>query len=192
MLDNAHIDQLNDQELVLLTLENQGYFAYLIDRYKAKLFRYIKRLSNVSNEEAEDILQDVFLKTYLNLNSFTTSLKFSSWIYAIAHNQVISNFRKIKARPEGSSVTIDLGLSDVLASDLNIEKATDSKLLAERVAKALAKLKPKYREILILKYLEEKNYQEMSDIIKKPMGTVASMLNTARGEFKKVMESDKI
>ena len=76
MLDNTHIDQLNDQELVLLTLENQGYFAYLIDRYKAKLFRYIKRLSNVSNEEAEDILQDVFLKTYLNLNSFTTSLKF--------------------------------------------------------------------------------------------------------------------
>ena len=105
---------------------------------------------------------------------------------------MISNIRKVKARPEGSSVSIDLGLSDALASDLNIEKATDSKLLAERVAKALAKLKPKYREILILKYLEEKNYQEMSDIIKKPMGTVASMLNTARGEFKKVMESDKI
>ena len=192
MLDNIHIDQLNDQELVLLTLENQGYFAYLVDRYKSKLFRYIKRLSNVSNEEAEDILQDIFLKTYLNLNSFTTSLKFSSWIYAIAHNQVISNFRKIKARPEGSSVTIDLGLSEALASDLNIEKVTDSKLLAEQVAAALAKLKPKYREVLILKYLEEKNYQEMSDIIKKPMGTVASMLNTARSEFKKVIEKSKI
>ena len=155
------------------------------------LHKYICYYLN-DQEHAADILQDVYLKTYLNLNSFTTSLKFSSWIYAIAHNQVISNFRKIKARPEGSSVTIDLGLSDALASDLNIEKATDSKLLAERVAKALAKLKPKYREILILKYLEEKNYQEMSDIIKKPMGTVASMLNTARGEFKKVMESDKI
>ncbi len=192
MLDNIHIDQLNDQELVLLTLENQGYFAYLVDRYKSKLFRYIKRLSNVSNEEAEDILQDIFLKTYLNLNSFTTSLKFSSWIYAIAHNQVISNFRKIKARPEGSSVTIDLGLSEALASDLNIEKVTDSKLLAEQVAGALAKMKPKYREVLILKYLEEKNYQEMSDIIKKPMGTVASMLNTARSEFKKIIEKSKI
>lgn len=192
MLDNIHVDQLNDQELVLLTLENQSYFSYLIDRYKVKLFNYIRRISNVSNEEAEDILQDIFLKTYLNLNSFTTSLKFSSWIYAIAHNQVISNFRKIKARPEGSSVTIDLGLSEILASDLNIEKLTDQKLLAEQVSAALAKLKPKYREVLILKYLEEKNYQEMSDIIKKPMGTVASMLNTARSEFKKIIEKSKI
>jgi RNA polymerase sigma-70 factor (ECF subfamily) len=192
MLDNSEIEQLSDQELVKLTLVDQGCFAYLIMRYRAKLLNYIRRITNVRDEEAEDILQEVFLKTYLNLNSFKPSLKFSSWIYAIAHNQVISNFRKIKARPEGSSVTIDEGLAETLAADLNLEKAIDQKLLAQKIDKALQALPAKYREILILKYLEEKNYQEMSDIIKKPMGTVASMLNKARSEFKKVILETKI
>lgn len=192
MLANSKIEELNDQQLVKLTLEDSGYFVYLIQRYRAKLLNYIRRITNVRDEEAEDILQEVFLKTYLNLNSFKPELKFSSWIYAIAHNQVISNFRKIKARPEGSSVTIDEGLADTLAHDFDLEKEMDQSLLAERVGLALQALPAKYREILILKYLEEKNYQEMSDIIKKPMGTVASMLNKARSEFKKVIVKTKI
>lgn len=189
---DSQIEQLTDQELVVLTLQNKAYFAHLIYRYRGKLLNYIRRITNVREEELEDILQEVFLKTYLNLNSFKADLKFSSWIYAIAHNQVISNFRKLKARPEGSSVTIDEGLAETLAADLNVEKLMDQKLLASEVARALKELPTKYREILVLKYLEEKNYQEMSDIIKKPMGTVASMLNKARAEFKKVILQSKL
>ncbi|PIZ73055.1 hypothetical protein COY06_05820, partial [Candidatus Peregrinibacteria bacterium CG_4_10_14_0_2_um_filter_41_8] len=65
-----------------------------MQRYEGRLLAYINRLINVSNGEAEDILQEVFIKTYQNLNGFDLNLKFSTWVYRITYNQVISFFRK--------------------------------------------------------------------------------------------------
>ena len=92
-------DDKTDEELVKLALQKQEHFVYLINRYQHKLLRYIKRISNFSVEETEDILQEVFIKVYRNLEGFDQSLKFSSWIYRIAHNQTISHFRKSRAGP---------------------------------------------------------------------------------------------
>lgn len=180
---------MSDEELVKLTLENQDNFLYLVDRYKGRLLSYIWRLTNIDPEEAEDILQEVFIKVYLNLNDFNEDLKFSSWIYRITHNQVISHHRRLKARPEGYSINIEDAAARNLAADIDIMAGVDTHILQAKVNQVLSQLDDKYREILVLKFLEEKNYQEISDIIKKPLGTVASMMNKAKQKFKQ--ESEK-
>lgn len=192
MIDIIGAQNLSDAELVRLSLENQDNFLYLVDRYKGKLMNYIRRLTNINDDDAEDILQEVFIKVYLNLNDFNSDLKFSSWIYRITHNQVISAHRKLKARPEGYAVNIEDQAALSLAADIDIAAGADIGIMKENIVKVLNKLDQKYRDILILKFLEEKNYQEISDIIRKPTGTVASTINKAKQEFKKELARQKI
>src|SRR3989339_442149 len=178
--------QKNDEDLVKLTLENQELYLDLMRRYEPKLLRYILCISNVSEAEAEDVLQDVFIKAFQHLNEFDPDLKFSSWIYRITRNQVISNYRKIKARPQTVELIEEAGTGvEKLLSDLDIEEALNNHELALEVEKVLTAMDQKYKEVLVLKYLEDKSYQEISDILKKPLGTVATLLNRAKQAFKK-------
>lgn len=192
MLKPEEIEALSDEDMVALALKNQADFVIVINRYKSKLFNYIRRITSIRDEDAEDLLQEIFLKVYLNLNDFDTSLKFSSWIYAIAHNQVISQHRKISVRAEGHSTTLEDDSARKLASNVDIEKELDNIYLKDNVNKVLYALPEKYREVLVLKFLEEKNYQEISDIIKKPVGTVGSLMNKAKSEFKKELTKQQI
>ncbi len=177
------MEQKGDKELVKLSLEDKEAFLPLMRRYEERLFRYILRISSFSHEEAEDTLQDVFIAIYRNLNNFDNKLSFSSWAYRIAHNKTISKYRFQKARPE----TINLEKTDLskLVSNIDIEKELDSKSIAKEVLETLNHLRASYKEIIILKYLEEKSYQEISDILKKPIGTVATNLKNAKESFKK-------
>lgn len=192
MIDIEKSKNLSDEEIVRLVLGNQEYFLLIIDRYKSKLFSFIKRLTNIADEDAEDVLQDVFLKIYLSLNDFNGDLKFSSWAYAITRNQVISNHRKLKARPEGYSVGLDDEMANKLMADVDVQKDIDRKLIKEDVSLVLESLEDKYREVLILKFIEEKDYQEISNIIRKPVGTVGSMMNKAKKLFEKELNKRNI
>ncbi|HNW55945.1 MAG TPA: RNA polymerase sigma factor [bacterium] len=188
MIITENIDEdLSDEEVVNLVLEDANCFAVVISRYKVKLFNYIRRITNIREEDVEDLLQEIFLKVYLNINSFDQTMKFSSWIYAIARNQTISHFRKIKVRPEGYLEVIDDEMANRLKMDFDLIDHIDKKEQQARIAKALFKLKSKYRELIILKFIEEKSYQEISDIIKKPTGTVGSMLNKAKEDLRKIL-----
>jgi RNA polymerase sigma-70 factor (ECF subfamily) len=191
-MDPNSLSEKTDEELVAQTLENRDVFTYLINRYENKLYNYIRRITNIPPDEAEDVLQDIFIKVFRNLNDFDQDLKFSSWIYRIAHNQVISNFRKRKVRPENYSVELSEGLIQTLAGNLDIEKEADQKILKENVAKGLEKLDKKYREVLVLRFLEEKSYKEISDILRKPKGTVATLINKAKKEFLKQYKKQNI
>jgi len=119
-------------------------------------------------------------------------LKFSSWAYAIARNQVISHHRKLQARAEGHTVALEDESVKQIAADFDIKNNIDLQCLRENVFKILDNLDDKYREVLVLKFLEEKSYQEISDIIKKPIGTVGSMMNKAKTEFQKELSRQKI
>jgi len=157
MMSASEIEALSDEEMVALALKDQDNFVVIINRYKAKLFNYIRRITNVRDEDAEDLLQEIFLKVYLNLNDFDKDLKFSSWIYAIARNQVISNHRRLNSRAEGHSVALEDESAKKIMFNFNIEKALDNSYLKDKVAKVLYSLPEKYREVLVLKFLEEKN-----------------------------------
>jgi len=195
MHNNKKSIKKTDEELVNLALANKENFAYLIIRYEDKLLTYILRISNVSTEEAEDILQNVFIKVYMNLYEFDpedSGLKFSSWIYRITHNEVISNWRKNKARPDSLSLQANSIILNQLATETDITREIDLGYLQKNIYKILNKLDIKYREALVLKYFEQKNYKEISDILKKPLGTVATLLNRAKQEFKKELTKQNI
>lgn len=180
-----------DEELVALALENQDYFACIVERYEKKLLAYIIRISGFSREEAEDVLQEVFIKIYVNLNSFDSGLKFSSWIYRITHNEVINHHRKKKVRPQ-SAMDLDDEFLNNLASDMKTDGLADFRYLKEGVGKVLECMEPKYREVLVLRFWEDKDYSEISDILKKPMGTVATLISRAKANFQKEMERQNI
>ncbi len=182
--------KLKDEELVSAVLKEPEYFRCLVDRYSKKLFYYIKRIGNLRDEDIEDLLQDVFIKVYRNLNDFDTSLKFSSWIYRITHNEVISNFRKIKVRPQKDW---DEEFVNKIIYNFSIEDKIDNEILRKNIDKILSEMDVKYREVLVLKFLEERDYKEISDILKKPVGTVGTLINRAKKDFlKKISPKNKL
>jgi RNA polymerase sigma-70 factor (ECF subfamily) len=179
--------EYTDEELVQKSLENIDFFETLIDRYEKRLSNYISRISNFCPETVEEILQNVFVSVWKNLNGFSTTLKFSSWIYRIAHNETISEFRKSKTRGEEKKVELNDELFIPATDDFRSE--FDQKLTNHKIHKILKEMDEKYREILILKFLEEKNYDEISDILKIPLGTVAVRINRAKTKFRETSQN---
>ncbi len=179
-----NFSEKTDEELVAMALKNPDSYGFLVQRYEEKLLRYIMRISRSTKEDCEDILQDVFLSAYKNLNDFDQDLKFSSWIYRITHNKVISHFRKVTARPKTTTYEGDSNLLNILASDEDLVRNLERKYTAVEVKDVLDRLDERYREVLVLKFLEEKDYKEISDILEKPMGTVATLISRAKQQFK--------
>lgn len=179
---------LSDHEVVQKSLNDLDYFACIYGRYEARLLQYIQKLSHLNHEEAEDILQDSFIKVWRNLNDYDRSLKFSSWLYRIVHNETISYHRKQKSY--GKNNTIDLG--ENVVDDFHTELDFDANLAdkQEITHKILDKIPIKYRECLILKYFEQMSYEEISDILRIPEGTVAVRINRAKKAFKKIAEKE--
>jgi len=185
MVSSAECLEKTDEQLVVLSLKNQEYYWCLMTRYEDKLLHYILKISNFGREDAEDILQEVFIKVYENLNDFDTSWKFSNWIYRITHNITISAYRKKKVNPQLVSWDYE-GLNNLIESTSNIEKDAFQNLSYEKILEIINRLPLKYKEVLILKFMENKDYQEISDILYKPMGTIATLIRRA----KKVLQQE--
>ena len=183
---NQDMSHLTDQEIVTRTLqENPELFGQLIDRYEQKLLRYIRRITQVSKHDAEDILQDVFIKVYENLRGFDTSLSFSSWIYRICHNHVVSLHRKKQTKVQKGLVEIEDTILQNIASEIDIFKELHSDELKYQIQENLERVSKTHKEILVLRFFEEKSYEEISDILQKPMGTIATLISRAKKEFTK-------
>jgi len=178
-----------DEQIVVLTLKNQDYYLCLMKRYEVKLLHYILKISNMNREDGEDILQEVFVKAYQNLNDFDLNFKFSNWIYSIAHNTTISVFRKKKVRPQTVSWE-DKDLNNILKSTLDVEDESLQKLTYKHILKIINQMPLKYKDVLILKFVEGKDYREISDILHKPMGTIATLINRAKKSLKQELEKE--
>ena len=182
-MENLCLDK-TDEELVALVLEDQEYFGCLMGRYSAPLSRYIVRIIPSFRDSTEDVLQEVFIKIYLNLRGFDPSLKFSSWAYRITHNHAISLLRKESSRPHSVSVDNDeYDFFERYKADDQIS-SKEMRYAKEEVSYVLGEMDPKYREVLILRYLEEMDYDEIGDILKKPVGTVGTLISRAKTIFK--------
>lgn len=189
MKDPRDCDIKEDKELVALSLNDSQYFYCLIKRYENKLVNYIHRFTYLVNEDIEDIVQESFIKVYQHLNDYDINLKFSSWLYRIVHNQTI-NFLKKNKQSIKIDVENDDEFVDWLISDTNIEKEIIKLDFNDFIQMVLQKIKPEYKEVLILKFFEDKDYAEISDILQKPMGTVATLLSRAKIQFKKIYEKE--
>ena len=177
---------LTDEALVKAAQKDLSLFRVIVERYEKKLKFYILRISNVSDLEAEELLQDIFLKVWKNLNGFDEGLKFSSWIYRIAHNETISTFRKKKSRGEDLRTDLETELFENLPDDLDFTDEIDQKIEANQVRIILDLLPENYREVLVLRFIEDQSYEEIGDIIMKPSGTVATLISRAKAQFKEI------
>ena len=182
-----------DQEIVRQTLRDKEAFALLIERYEAKLLRYLERLGLGVREDREDVLQNAFVKAYRNLNSFDPELEFSSWMYRITHNEAMSFFRAKRARPQVIlSEDGEMLLTELRDDTADTTALAEHRLTSEGVAHAFAKLDPKYRTALVLRFFEDRSYGEMSDILQVPVGTVSTLLYRAKRELKKFLPNQHI
>ncbi len=167
----------SDRQLVEATLCDRKAYAVIVVRYKHDLGRYVRRLLGRQFQATEDVLQDVFIKAYINLNDYDTSRPFSPWIYRIAHNEAISFLRKRKAEPliiAGQDAQLIL---DRIAADDDPATNWMKHRTAVEIQKALEALAPRYSNVLMLRFLEEKSYDEIADILQLPPGTVATYIN---------------
>ena len=173
--------ELSDLQMVQKSLEDIEYFSCLYKKYEPILQRYIKRISFSSKEETEDILQEAYIKIWRNLYDFDQSLKLSSWIYRIVHNETISFWRKKTSYGKDQVVELDENLFKGLSSEFEAEDQQEEKSIV--IQEVLQLLPIKYREVLVLKFFEMMSYEEISDVLKIPEGTVATRINRAKKAF---------
>ncbi len=186
MITPAAPNQKTDNELVTLSLRNSDWFGILVERYEKKLLRYIRRLSGASNPDAEDILQEAFIKIYQHLNDFDTRLKFSSWVYRIVRNETFDRGR-VHLKNKNVLVEMDEESWQKIASQFDLDRQVDNKIFREQIAAAIANLDTKYREPLLLYLLEEKSYEEISDILRRPIGTVGALISRGKQKLKIIL-----
>lgn len=177
---------MNNQNIVKRISENPEVFGEVIDAYGDKLMRYIMRTTDISPVDAESLLQDIFIKVYRYIHAYDERYSFSSWIYRIAHNMIIDNFRKYQKESGNISLQDEeyAHLVESLTDGNSPHRDLEKKDIRTCVQKAISLLKSDYREAIILKCIEGYSYEEISDILKIPIGTASTLVNRARKQLR--------
>jgi RNA polymerase sigma-70 factor (ECF subfamily) len=180
---NSPDSDISDEKLAELVQKgDKEKFGQLMERYEKKLFRYGRKfLSNQDN--IEDVVQEVFIKTYQNIKSFDLTQKFSPWIYRIAHNTYINTLKKHSRNPL-YFFDFDTLVAHPVYDDPQVKEKEQIEL-QKIIENSLDTLSPGYREIIILYYLENLSYKEIADILHIPIGTVGIRLMRAKESLKK-------
>jgi RNA polymerase sigma-70 factor (ECF subfamily) len=180
-----------DADLIKQAKRDPELFGILMERYQGPLFHYIRRIAQLPKDDIDDLLQEVFIKIYRKLNEYSEALKFSSWAYRIAHNHVIDYFRKTNARPQTNTLE-DYEWEKMIKASVHMEKDIMDKDCVEKIKKCIQDMPLMYKEILILRFIEEKEYEEIMDILKKPKGTVATSIKRGKELLVKKMKEKNI
>ena len=183
VLDRAQQgSQPTDEELIARFQNGDAYaFDLLVRRYKDPLLNFIYRFLG-DLVESEDIVQETFYRVYKNKHYYKEVAKFSTWIYTIAGNLAKTELRRRKRRRVFSihretAAEKELDLPD-LQSDP--EKEVNTVITQKIIQKAITSLPQKFRQVIVLRDIQGFSYEEISDIIKVPLGTVKSRVNRAR------------
>lgn len=185
--------ELTDQEVVARARKGaEAAYRELIGRYQRPVLSLIYRLVR-DRELAEDLTQDTFVKVLNALDRYNPKHKFSSWIFRIAHNTAIDQLRKKNPATlslDGSPHAADA--DEAQASGFTpVDSAPDpaeytaSREIGREIEAALALLRPEYRTAIILWHMEGRPYDEISEIMNLPLGTVKTFIHRARNELKK-------
>lgn len=191
--DLARCEKLSDGDLVKIILgQNPDAYRILFKRYEKSLYIYIFHMVR-NKEEVEDLLQNVFTKTFKSLDRFDTERKFSSWIYRIAHNEAV-NFIKRKSKRHLVSWEDVSTSKDKLDLSVDAENVADifmRKEISSEIDKALEAIPEKYKKILMMRYFEEYSYQKIGKILGKPVNTVGTLINRAKKKLFEVVNEER-
>ena len=189
--DKQSYDKLSDEELMLLfQKEDNDAFGHIVKRYKDRLVNFLYRYAG-NKDDAEDIAQDTFLRLYRLKHTYKDVGKFSSWFYTIALNQAKSHMR-LKNRHKGISLNQGFGEEEKEMELPSDAKLPDENIMSEDenfyIQKAINALDDKHREIIILRDIQDLEYEEIAGILNVPVGTVKSRINRARESLKVTLE----
>lgn len=156
-------------------------FDVLVARYKEQLTNFIVNFVG-EKSDAEDIVQDTFVKIYRFKQSYKHIAKFSTWIYTVAGNLARSELRKRKRQQLYSISSLSNGEKEfeVAETRANSDEMTDASVKKELLKKAIKALSPRYREVIRLREIEALSYSEIAAHTRLPVGTVRSRINRAR------------
>lgn len=173
-----------ETRLVLLARKgDRRAFAELVNLYADKLYQLAYRLTG-NRQEAEDVVQETFLRVYRNLERYDEKLKFSTWIYRIAANLCIDRLRKRRAvysldAQSGEHEDLD-GYSMLPGDDRTPESEVLLSETQQLVHRAIESLPPKYKSVAVLRYLQDLSLQEIADVLGIPVTTVKTRVHRAR------------
>ncbi len=190
------LPNLPDAEVVVLAQRGrEPAFRELIRRYERPVFSLIYRMVRDS-AAAEDLAQDAFIKVLNHLDKYRPEFKFSSWLFKIANNVAIDHLRRrqldtvsMDGSPHASTATevesTSFELADQAESPLD-ELA--SRELGAAIEQAIAKLRPEYRNCIMLRHVEGRSYEEIASTLDLPLGTVKTYIHRARHELREALE----
>lgn len=182
--ENASESSLEDDVLVKEAREgDEQSYKRLVNKYERALYYHILKMVK-DKEQVEDLVQEAFVKAFDNLESYNTNYAFSTWLYRIATNHTIDYLRKKKLQTlsidkprKTKSGEMEMQLEDQSAQ-------TDRSIIRKQrqniVQDAIDELPVKYRKVIRLRHMEEKSYQEISEELGKPLGTVKAHIFRAR------------
>jgi len=186
------LNELKDEELIKEFQDNNTLAAYeiLVKRYKDPLMNFVYRFVG-DRDACTDIVQETMIKFYLNKDSYKSFAKFSTWIYTIAGNLAKNELKRRRRRNILSINNNDdeksLQIED--KSFLAPDKATDGEIKNVIIQRALLKVKPVYREVVILRDIQDLSYEEISEITGLAIGTVKSRINRGRAHLQKLLKN---
>ncbi|TWU08284.1 RNA polymerase sigma factor [Stieleria varia] len=166
---------------------DRGAFAVLVVRNQDRLFASMMQVTG-SPEEAEEVVQDAFIRAFVKLDSFQRNSQFFTWLYRIAFNSALTRRRRKKARVSLDDMRENSGVE--IASD---NEAVDEPMLrierVRMVREAMTRLTDEHRDILVLREMEEHSYESIADLLSISIGTVRSRLSRARRQLKLCLEA---
>lgn len=189
---NKPLAELTDEELIKEFQERNTLAAYeiLVRRYKDPLMNFVYRFVG-DRDVCTDVVQDTMIKFYLNKDSYRSFAKFSTWIYTIAGNLAKNELKRRRRRNilsinnNEDEKTPQIEDKSFLAPD----RAADSEIKNEMIRKALLKVKPVYREVVVLRDIQDLSYEEISEITSLAIGTVKSRINRGRAQLQKLLKN---
>ena len=175
-------------------LGNTQMFSRLIDNYKNMVYDLAYRMSNNSHE-AEDISQEAFMRAYQSLARFNPTYKFSTWLYQITLNIIRDRFKKKELNYVSLDTPLETDDSEFYhqPADLtnNPEQIIAQKENLQAIQQAILSLPLKYREVIVLRHLQDLSYIEIANILKLPPGTVKVRLYRAREQLRKTLQDSR-
>jgi RNA polymerase sigma-70 factor (ECF subfamily) len=180
------VDRLSDEALVDLILKGEKTaFGVLIKRYEKQIYSLAYRLTN-NKDDAQDFAQEAFLKIYNNLDKYDKGRPFFPWMYKVASNVCYSELRQSK--PQANEVPLEkvIEFSPLIPDkSTHPEEYSQTREVQRLVKQAVAELPEKYRVPLVLKYLEDMSYKEISEIMEIPVSTIETRLYRGRALLQK-------
>ena len=158
----------DDAQLAALVLQgDQAAFGYLFDRYREAIYRlFVQRTGDKS--DADDLLQETFIKVYMNIDRY-------SWVYTIARNTLIDYLRR-----RSDDVSIDERfLSPVSPGPTPEESVIDAQRRTQFEA-GLSRLTPAYRQLIVMRFIEERSYEEIAESLGRGMNTIKTQIRRAK------------